>query len=326
MTDKAAIFERRRQQKLSPGDEIRAQLKQIEASLAQMKTINRDRVIELLEGLDHVHDLMTRFDDLPLQAETARFVAVQHAVERRAASLLRVLGGTQSLEAERERRSPEPSQRWWYLDQIVEEKRKTLLRQVGISVAVATAITLALTGVYKAFFEPDEATKQTVRHSLQANDLIYQGELPAALEEVEAALLYSPEDLELLVLKSVLLEQLDEPDKAEAAAEQARAASPNEEQFLIERGFAYLDLQQPESALADAESVLAINPESVEGYFILGISHDYLEDYASALEALEKASTLAEEQGKDTLMATIRVRTAEILQKQSYVVPTVIPD
>ncbi len=326
MADKAAIFERRRQQTLTPGDEIRAQLSQLEARLAQMKNISRSEVIEMFERLDHVYDQLIEFNDLPLQAEKDRFKAVQHAVERRAALLLRVLDGRQSLEEERKKVQPEPSRRWWYVDQIARERRKTILRQVGTGAAIAAVSTLILVGVYKAFFEPDEATKQTVSHSFRADDLIFQGDLRGALEETELALSYSPDDLELLVQKGVLLEQLDEQDEAEAAFEQARAVSPDEEQFLAERGFAYLTLQQPEAALADAEAALAINPESAEGYFILGTCYNALEDNENALEAFDKASTIAEEEGNIAMVATIRIRIAEILQSQPIFDPTATPE
>jgi tetratricopeptide (TPR) repeat protein len=320
MTEKAAIFERRRQQKLSPGDEIRAGLSQLETQLAQAKTLSRAEAVELLKAFDRTYDLLAEYarqTPNPYPAEMSRFETAKHTAERHASDLLRAIGGAQALQEERQPVSPEPERSWWNIDGIVEEKRKTLQKRIGRGAAVAAAVIVIVVGVYKAFLEPPESVKQTVSHSYQADDLIFEGDLEGALDEVEIALSYSPDSLELLVKKGVLLEAL---------GKQVREASVDEESFLIERGFAYLSLQKPEAALADAEAVLAINPESAQGLFIAGACYETLGDITSALDAYEKAAAAAEKEGDFTMVATIRMRTASLLDSGPIIEPTATPE
>ncbi len=329
MTEKAAIFERRRQQKLSPGDEIRAGLSQLETQLAQAKTLSRVEAVELLKAFDRTYDQLAEHAKQtpnPYPAEMSRFETVRHMAERRAADLLRAIGGARALQEERQQVSPEPERAWWNIDQIVEEKRKALWKRIGVGAGAATAAIVVLVVVYKAFFEPPESVKQTVSHSFRADDLILDGDLQGALDEVEIALSYSPDDLELLVKKGVLLEGLGKQNEAEAAYERAREASADEESFLLERGFAYLSLQKPEAALSDADAVLAINPKSTQGFFIAGSCYELLGDTASALGAYEKAAAAAEEEGDFTTMATVRMRIADVLQSQPAIEQTATPE
>jgi tetratricopeptide (TPR) repeat protein len=325
MGDKAAFYERRRQQKLTSGDELRARLTQLETRLTRIKTLSRSEAMELLELFDQVDSLLTGFateSSNPYSAEATRFEAAQRAVRRQAASLLHAIGGRQMLQEERKKVSPDPSRLWWYVDRITNEKRKARLRQGLIGAAAAAVLTVIVVGVYKAYFEPDEATKAAFSHTYKADELFRQGNLPGALQEVELALSYTPNEFELLILKGVLLEELGEGEKAEVAFERAREASPDQERFLLERAFDYLELGRSESALADIETVLVLNPESTLGYYALGEYYEASEDYPKALEALQKASELASANGDVTLEATIRMRIAELLQRPSIPSPS----
>jgi len=123
-----------------------------------------------------------------------------------------------------------------------------------------------------------------------------------------------PRDPEQLVFKGVLQQALGH----DAAAEETFAAAEaqvGKEEFLIARSRRYLNLGQAKAALADARAVIELNSNSAMGYLVLGQANEGAGNYAEAMDAYTRASTLAQAQNKPEVAVMARMQLGMLMQR-----------
>jgi tetratricopeptide (TPR) repeat protein len=170
--------------------------------------------------------------------------------------------------------------------------------------------------IYQRFLAPDPAIVASLEHQQKAESLAQTGDLAGALNETEQALATIQRDPEQLVFKGVLQQALG----SDAAAEEAFAAAEaqaGKEGFLIARSRRYLSLGQTEAALSDARAVIRVNSNSAMGYLVLGQANEGTGNYAEAMDAYTRASTLAEAQNKLDIVAIARMQLGMLMQRPS---------
>jgi cytochrome c-type biogenesis protein CcmH/NrfG len=170
--------------------------------------------------------------------------------------------------------------------------------------------------VYQRFLAPNLVTVASIEHQQKAESFAQTGNLAGALSEVEQSLAATPRDSEQLVFKGVLQEALGR----DAAAEETFAAAEalvGKEAFLIVRSRRYLGLAQAKAAVADAQAVIELNPDSAMGYLVLGQANEQVGNYAEAMDAYSRASTLAEAQDKLDIAAIARMQLGMLMQRPS---------
>ncbi len=302
---------------LTPADELRDQIAQLEAKVAQLGRRLEPEPLTVLASFDKASTTMAELQasGQTMRAEEARLEAVSAGLKRKAGTFLREIGGADVLEEARRARQPDPAAWWWFLDQFLADQRRTQLRRLLQGAGGAAVILLVLAVLYQRFLAPDPATQERLRHESAAESLVMDGNLAGALSEVEQALVIAPGDANLLTFKGALQQKLGQSAAAEQTFAAAEAAFGNRETFLLTRGQTYLRLGQGEATLADAQAAIALNPKSAIGYLLLGQANEALENYQEAIAAYQQAGTLADAQNNPQIAVIARINLATLMQR-----------
>jgi tetratricopeptide (TPR) repeat protein len=203
----------------------------------------------------------------------------------------------------RQARQPDPENWWWFVDQLVANRRRDRVLRLLRLGAGAAVVLLLLFVLYQRFLAPDPATRERLIHQHNAENLALQQDVVGALSEVEQALAVAPDEPELVVLKGVLQRELGQD-----------SASEGREDFLLARARASLLAGQPEAAVADAQEAVELNPQLAIGYVLMGRAHEQMAEHMEAIFAYEQAIDLAEEQGNYQLAGTTRISVGILMQ------------
>jgi cytochrome c-type biogenesis protein CcmH/NrfG len=312
--DKSPFFVE--QKALTPADEVRDLLAQLEAKIARLGRGEEADAQTILALFDAIAARLAKLHagGQVLRAEEARWEAASAAFRRKAGTFLRVLGGAGALAEVRRARQPEPDAWWWTIDRWLMEKRQAQLRRLLLWAGVAVAALVLLGVLYQRFLAPDPATRERLRHEQAADSLAMDGDLAGALAEVEQALGYAPGDATLLTMKGVLQQKLGQFAAQETFAAAEKAAG-SREAFLITRAQMYMRVADGKDMLADAQEITTANPQSAPGYLLLGQANETLGNSQDAIAAYEKSGSLADAQNNPQLAAIARMNLATLLQQ-----------
>ena len=302
---------------LTPADELRDQLNQLEAKVAGLGRGPGSETLNILALFDKVNANLAELHakGQAMRGEEARLESVSAGFKRKAGTFLREIGGTGALEDARRTRQPDPADWWWFLDRLLFDKRRRQLRQLLRSAAGLVAVLLLLAVLYQRFLAPDPATQARLEHESAAESLVMDGDLNGALKEVEQALVIAPGDTSLLIFKGALQQKLGQSAAAEETFAAAEKAAGNREAFLLARGQTYLRLGQNEAALADVQAAIALNPQSAIGYLLRGQANDTLGNYQEAIADYQQAGALADTQNNPQIAAIARMNMATLMQR-----------
>jgi tetratricopeptide (TPR) repeat protein len=140
------------------------------------------------------------------------------------------------------------------------------------------------------------------------------------MSEMEAALALAPDYYPLWIKKGVLAKVLGYEAVEQSSYDTPQELVENPEFFYYERASVFMQFGLYDDVLRDSENLLAINPKSAEAYLYRGLVYEMRGENSQAYDAFEKAALLAEEQNKNQLVATIRVRMGMLMQSIS--IPT----
>jgi tetratricopeptide (TPR) repeat protein len=302
---------------LTRADELRHQLDELEAKLGRLGHGLGQEALSIPLLFDTVTTTLASFqaEGQSMRAEWARLETASAALRRKATVFLREVGGARALQDARRTHQPPAANWWWFLDRMVADKLRAQLRRLLVMAAGAVGVLLLLLALYQRFLAPDPATRARLEHEQAAENLVLEGDLAAALSEVEQALATAPGDPSLLIFKGGLQQGLGQKAAAKETFSQAEAAFGDRETFLLARGQMYLRLDQAQAALSDAEAVVKVNPESASGYLLLGRANEWLENYQQAIAAYEQAANLADAQGNSQIAALARVNMGVLMQR-----------
>jgi tetratricopeptide (TPR) repeat protein len=308
------------QRKLSgPTVELRAHLDYLEDASIGLSRKGKAFVADYFARLDRVQEIFQLLEGaatIDLRPEHVQFETALNRLRQEAGPVLYTLGGPQGLKLLRPETAIETAQPWWFIDRYVGERmalqRKRVLQGMGILAAIALVVVILFNTVLK----PDPALIALKAHNDAAfAALIQEADYEMALDEIDQALAVKPDDLESLVVKGVILEQLGRPDEAETIFGQAIQLAPGPETVYWIRGQMLLQLDQFEEALRQAEAAIEANPDYPQAWFLSGQAYDRMGDVSQAFNNMEIASNLALEQGDNALYAIIRVN-------MGYLVPS----
>jgi hypothetical protein len=236
------------------------------------------------------------------------------SLERNAGAFLRDAGGRESLAAWRAAQSPEPQQRWYFLDQTYRQRMQGSLRKTGVILGGVMLVLFILVGLYQRFLAPDPVVSAKYSHQMNAEQALMLNEPERALVEVNQALALGGEDPDLIVLRGVIESVLGQTAQSAADFALAETKMADRETFLLMRSEVWMRAGLPDQGLQDAAEVVQNNPSSAQGFFYIGRANELMKNYKIAIDAYNQASLLAEAQGKTELNATIRVVMAMLIQ------------
>lgn len=300
----------------TPADELREVLKTLETRIARLDDCPPDEALEMLSLFDQAAAGLDRLQDLGMSpgSERSQFETITSQFRKKMALFVSRAGGARAMERVRHLHQPPADRWWWRADEILAAERKAKIRRGLRSAGIVAAVLVVLAMVYQNFFAPDPALQTSMRHQQQAENSLIEEDYENALQEVGEALVHTPDEPGLYILKGVIEESLDQPEAASASFDSAREILADNEYFYAHRSILYLMIGQAERALADSAAALKINPDSVISYLNMGQAYTLMEDYPAAIESYQLADETAIRTGNTQLQAVARINLAQVLQ------------
>jgi tetratricopeptide (TPR) repeat protein len=302
------------QKKLSPADELRDILGSLEERQLKIRSLDADQSLNLLHDLDKVDTLFQQFEaaGLDLLAEQGRFKSIQARLEKRAAPLLKSLGGTAALIAHRPQPAPPLEKWWWYIDELAAAQQQRLGRRVIITLIIILAAIGGIVLLFQTVLAPSPEVVARLETENAAYAAIDTGDYEEALAVIERGLAKVPADPSLLILKGVVQESLGEQTAAAQSFEQAQAGLNNRFDFYMARSQLELRVGQATKAEANARAALELEPNSGAAWLLLGQALELQDKRFEAIPAYEKASQLALANGDHEVVVLARLALGRI--------------
>lgn len=297
-----------RPQPLNPADELREILTSLEEGQPRLKLFNAGQARNFLLDLDRVDVLFHELEaaGLDLLPEQVRFQSLQTRLQKKAALLLRSLGGPGALNALRPSPPPPTEKWWWQLDQLAAAQQQRLLRQLALIVGIIVLIAGTLIILFQTVLAPSPEVLARLEAQNQAYEALDNGQAQAALAAVEQGLAKAQGDAELLLLQGVLQEVLGD-NAASATFNQARVRFNDPLSFYLTRSQLQLRVGQPIRAEADARAALELDQNSAKTWLLLGQTLEAQDKLAEAVAAYQKASELAVDSGDGEIVVMARM-------------------
>lgn len=305
---------------LNDSDALRNMLTECEELLPH--TLNAQEAITLLTRATEAHTLLDQLeaDGVDMRGEVVRLKNINEAMTRRSGALVRATGGAGAYAELRSRIAPSSKDPWWRLDEIVAGIQRKRLTWLGAIVAVC-----ALLGVmgyaFRGILFPPDPVGDATNAALRA---IGTGDFQKALGAIDAGLVITPTNAELLTWRGVLGEKLSLPDAAQNM-KMGQAGYKTLLDFYIVRADVYLQVQNPDKAMADLNAAIAANPDEPVPYFLRASAWQAKDDFERALADLDTAGKLAEKLNNPQLSAMIRIRAGQLMQENMGRIATTTP-
>lgn len=285
----------------TPYTELRTLLDRAERELPSLETsslvdylLRLDRIAALLAQLQQEEAQQALASGLTLQPELVRWADLQDQLKRRSARIVKLaasLGGFPELRAQ----YPPAEGMWWRLDEYVAARRRQQTRRLLQTLALVAILLLAAAWSYRTWFAPSPETIALVDALSAIERYVDAREWEAALALAEERLQTMPNSPELLTWAAVISEQLG--DELRAAQYRTRALTQfagQEIQFHLLLGNDRFRAGDLDGAEVAANAALALRPDEPQAFFLLGNIAEARGDFVAALEAFDRAATLAE--------------------------------
>jgi len=278
---------------------------------------SEDAALAVLLGLDRVAELLPALEAAGANtlAERTRLGTLESQLRSKAAVVERALRSRGGLAGMRQTIGPDITRWWWYLDERLRDDRRRRVRNVSLGL-LGLVVVLAL-GVllYGRFLAPDPVILRVADLQFNAQRQALEGEYESALGKLDEAQVLSPDDSELMLWRSVLLELTGQPISAEELLTDGRVLISNDVDFHLSLGEIYLRIGLLVRATDQASQALNEDSTSPRALLLLGTVLESQGEVAKAAAAYEGASLAAEERGELELTAIARVRLAYLMQR-----------
>ncbi len=313
---------------VTPADELRNLLETAEVRVANVRW-SGDGSLALLKELDRIAELWPELEahGVDLRPEAGRWETLQAAVLRSAGALLAELQTCGGIAALRRQVHPEGTNApWWRLDEYVAQQRRQSVRRAVTIVAAVVAVAFVAWFLFQKLFPVDPKVAESVRRISDGEQLVRdKNDWPGALAEFQAASALTPEDYDVWLRLGVAEEQVGNTQAAQEAYDRARGLLQSELEFLKGRAGAYLIFALVDPADKDIQAALAIKNDDAQSWYQAATVFEARGQIREAVDALEKASTYAEETHQDELTALSRYRMGMMMQSMSMQQPAGTP-
>ncbi|MCB9100920.1 MAG: tetratricopeptide repeat protein [Anaerolineales bacterium] len=297
------------QKKLTPTDELRDLLKQLEDGQPQLKQINPTQALITLRNLDQAYQLFSQLETTgaDLAAERGRFNSIQAHLKKRVGLFLKGLGGASTLEEFRAKPAPPRERWWWFIDELVAAQQRLVLKRLVVTAVIAISLLAGLIIAFKTVWAPSPEAVARLEGEDNAFAAFDEGNYVDSIAAVDHALTIVPDDPGLLVIRGVALEALGRADEAQQNFDKAQTLFESPINFHIGRGQIYLRTSQFEKTEAEARSVLALDETNATAWLLLGQSLELQDKRTEAITAYQQASELAVASGNNEVVVLARL-------------------
>ena len=275
-------------------DQAERQLPMLDHTTVAAYLTRLDRIAALFAQLEADHADQEAGASQALRSEMSRWEDLQEKLQRRGAQVVKAAKGAGGYAALRAQ-NPPASGAWWHLDaQVALRWRKQLQKLLWILVVVALVMAVGI-WAYQSWLAPDAATLALVDALSTTERHVDAQEWAAALATVEDVLQAQPENPELLLWGAVLAERLGDPDAAAGYSARALVQLGGDEvQYNVALGMNRFRAGDLVGATAAVDRAAALQPENPQIYFLYGNIAEARGDIDAALDAFDRAATLAE--------------------------------
>ena len=262
-------------------------------------------IIKMLTLRDEIENLLLNLEKrgTDLEADRVRLETFDVIIRKQMKKVHRKLTTSLNPLPYREERKIPRSHWWWYLDELLRERRvqarKRWLIRGGIAAVALLAVYIVLTRIVP---QP----KQSVIYQGQANQLYQEGKLDEAIEIYKKAQDLEPDDSAIPLMLGITYEDKGLLDRANDYFERARLLSSQEIDFYNSRGMIYLQTGKLDKAILDAKKALEIAPNSALSHFLLGSIYEIENRTAEAIFEYQIVSDL-DQNPQLTVMARFKM-------------------
>jgi len=251
-------------------------------------------ILKMLTLRDEIENLLLNLGKrgTDLEADKVRLETFDAIIRKKMQKVHRKITASLNPLPYREERKIPRSHWWWYLDELLKEKRararKRLLIRGGVAAVALLAIYIILTKVVP---QP----KQSVIYQEKARELYQEGELDEAIDVYKKAQDLEPDDSTIPLMLGIIYEDKGLLDRANDYFERARLLSSQKIDFYNSRGMVYFQTGKLDKATLDVKKALEINPNSAFSHFLLGSIYEMENKIAEAIAEYQIVSDLDQE-------------------------------
>lgn len=291
---------------------LRDKIHELEIGLAKLKRLDADEVARLLVLRDEIASDVTALTEqgVELRPELTRIESVDGALISKAGTINR-----KGLAASRRTVNPPEEHWWWYLDGYLAEQRRKWLIRAGATIAGIVLVLVIANWVMDRYFGMNPTEKQAYEHTSRAEQHIMNEAYAEAIAEYEQALLYTPDDGEAMTILGILYETQGQQAEAEETLARAEQKFEKREDYLITMAQAYRMVGNVDKALEAANQAAESPSQPAYAYYVRGIIYQDLDKIPEALDDMDKAAKLADEQGQTELFVLARSQYGMLLQR-----------
>ena len=298
---------------------VRDKIREMEIGLVNPKRLGADGVVRMLKLRDELESEVAALEQqgVDLRPEKTRLESIDGILVSKAGALVRVLFKKGGLAAVRREENPPREHWWWYLDSYLAERRRKWLIRTGITLTAIVVLLLGVNWVMDKFFGLSPTEKAAYDHSSRGEQYAMDGDYAKAVSEYEQAAALTPNNGETLTALGVLYEKQGQLDKAKETLAAAEQAFEDRATYLVTLAQSYRMVAEPDKAMQAANQAIEADPNSAQAYYVRSILDEDKGDIPAAITDVNKAATLADEQGQTELYVLARQRYGILLQSGS---------
>jgi len=266
--------------------------------------LNQD-ILKMLILRDEIEDLLLNLEKrgTDLEADKIRLETFDTIIRKTMKMVYRKLTASLNLLPYREERKIPRSHWWWYLDELLKEKRAQARKRWLIKAGIAA---VALLAVYIIMTKVVPQPKQSVIYQEEANRLYEEGKLDEAINVYRKAQDLEPDNSSIPLMLGMIYEDKGLLDRANDYFERARLLSSQKIDFYNSRGMVYFQTGKLDKATLDIKKALEIDPNSAFSHFLLGNIYEMENKIAEALAEYQIVSDL-DQDPQLTVMARFKM-------------------
>lgn len=266
--------------------------------------LNED-IVKMLTLRDEIEDLLLNLGKkgTDLVADKVRLETFDTMVKKKMKTVFRKTTASINPLPYREEREIPRSHWWWYLDELLKEKKSQMRKRWLIRGGIAT---IALLAVYIVMTRVVPKPKQSVIYEEEADRLYQEGKLDEAIKIYRKAQDLDPDNSTISLMLGMIYEDKGLMEEANDYFERARLLSSQKIDFYNSRGMTYFQMGKLDKAVLDAKKALEIDPDNAFSHFLLGSIYEAENKIPEALAEYQIVSDL-DQDPQLTVMARFKM-------------------
>jgi len=297
-------------------DDVRKAIRQLEIGVVNYRGRGK-AVLDLLAERDQVEAGLAALEGagLDVRPERTRLAFVDGKIEQYSRKLIREMGGAGVLERAREERQAPADHWWWFLDVRLAERRRKSVRRTLVTVGVIVVLAIGVLALADHLWGMSPAEKQAYSLKTDAERLIGDGDIDAAISTYQQVIELTPEDAEAWLYLGMLYRETGQTEAADEAFEKAVELMGHDEvEFYVNLAQAYVIYGDPQRVVESANAALELDDQNARAYYVRATGYELQNQLRLALEDLDRSAELSSGVN-DTLYVMAKTRYANLLER-----------